>query len=71
MTSAWRQRCTAAQTRGLTIERQADGLRRALVGLAGGGPETADDVQRAVTAIREQLVIAERLADLLAEGRVP
>ena len=71
MTSRWRQRCTAAQTRGRTIERQAEGLRRALVGLAGGGVETHEDVVRAVAAIRDQLVIAEKLADILANGDTP
>lgn len=70
MTREWRQRCTAAQTRGRTIERQADGLRIALVRLASGEGE-ADTVETAVRAIREQLLLVERLAALLEAGRVP
>jgi hypothetical protein len=71
MSSDWRRRCTAAQTRGRTIERQADGLRRALVDLAGNGAGTREEVLRSVRAIREQLDLVERLAEILAAGGVP
>jgi hypothetical protein len=70
MTSPWRQRCTAAQTRGRTIERQADGLRIALVRLASGEGEQGE-VDKSVRAIRDQLVLVEQLAAVLAAGGVP
>lgn len=71
MPSAWRQRTTAAQNRGRTIERQADALRRALVALASGDAGAQQQAQLKVKAIRDQLVIAERLVAVLADGGVP
>lgn len=70
MTSEWRQRCTAAQTRGRTIERQAEGLRFALVRLASGEGD-ASEVATSVRAIREQLALVERLSAVLAAGELP
>jgi hypothetical protein len=67
--SDWRTRSTAAQTRGRTIERQAEGLRIALVSLASKGGGTRGDVLRSVEAIREQLVLVEKLADELDPRR--
>lgn len=62
MTKEWRQRWTAAQTQGRTIERQADGLRRALLQRADGDPDGEEEVARSAQAIRTQLEIAEPLA---------
>jgi hypothetical protein len=63
--SDWRTRSTAAQTRGRTIERQAEGLRFALVSLASKGGGSRLDVLSSVEAIREQLVLVEKLAQEL------
>ena len=62
MTSEWRTRWTHAQTRGRQIERQAAGLRDALVRLCDGRAPAAD-VRSTVNAMREQLVLVERMAD--------
>lgn len=70
MTSEWRTRWTHAQTRGRTIERQADGLRRALLRLANGEPGGSEDVAQSVLAMREQLAIAERLAASWEAGAI-
>lgn len=66
--SEWRERWTAAQTRGRTIERQAGGLRIAMVAAADGKP--SGDALRMISAIREQLTLAERLLAQLS-GRDP
>jgi hypothetical protein len=47
---------------GRTIERQAEGLRRALLVLANGEAGGAEEVARKIQAIRTQLELAERLA---------
>jgi hypothetical protein len=49
---------TCAQTRGRTIERQADGLRQALVNLAANH-EAAKEVRICINAIRYQLSLVE------------
>ena len=59
--SDWRRRQTQAQTRGRTIERQADGLRIELVRLASGEGDSAR-CRLLIKGIREQLVLAEALA---------
>lgn len=61
MQSEWRTRWTHAQTRGRLIERQAGGLRIALVRLCDGQGK-ASDVETSVRAIREQLELVERMA---------
>ena len=68
MTIEWRTRWTHAQTRGRTIERQAAGLRSALVRVADGSGGQ-DDVLRMTQAIREQLALAEQWA--LSQGPLP
>ena len=60
----WRERWTAAQTRGRTIERQAGGLRLAMVAAADGKP--GGDALRMIGAIREQLALAEKLVGELS-----
>ena len=50
-----------AQTLGRTVERQADGLRRALVGVADGTGDR-QDVESKIAAIRFQLGQASKLA---------
>ena len=62
----WRTRWTWTQTRGRQIERQAGGLREALVRLADR-TGTLADVETRISAIREQLTIAEKLARQLHE----
>jgi hypothetical protein len=68
MTNEWRTRWTHAQTRGRTIERQAAGLRSALVRVADGNASQAE-VLRMTQAIREQLALAEQWA--LSQGPWP
>ena len=60
MPSEWRTRWTHAQTRGRTIERQATGLREALVQL-GDGQGQPQDVEQSVQAIRDQLELVEKM----------
>jgi hypothetical protein len=62
MASDWRTRWTHAQTRGRQIERQAAGLRVALVRLCDG-QASASEVRLSVEAIRFQLGLVERMAD--------
>jgi hypothetical protein len=62
----WRTRLSWALTRGRTIERQAEGLRRDLARLANQDLGAAADVQRSVSAIREQLVLVEVLASRIS-----
>lgn len=61
MTTEWRSRWTHAQTRGRTIERQATGLRLALIRVADGDAAHSE-VLAATKAIREQLALAEEWA---------
>jgi hypothetical protein len=68
MTTEWRTRWTHAQTRGRQIERQAAGLRAALIRVADGTGEQAE-VLRMTQAIREQLGLAEQWA--LSQGPLP
>lgn len=58
--SEWRLRQTIAQTRGHTIERQADGLRIELVRLASGEGDLAH-CQLLIEGMRSQLELAEAL----------
>jgi hypothetical protein len=58
--TTWRERHMWAQTLGRTIERQADGLRRAMAQLADG-TGTTEGVAAAIEAIRFQLDQAEKL----------
>ena len=61
MATEWRTRWTHAQTRGRTIERQAEGLRHALVRLSDGtGP--VEDLERSIRVLRDQLELVERVA---------
>ena len=68
MTTEWRTRWTHAQTRGRQIERQAAGLRAALIRVADGTGNQAQ-VLRMTQAIREQLGLAEQWA--LSQGPLP
>jgi hypothetical protein len=68
MTTEWRTRWTHAQTRGRQIERQAAGLRAALIRVADGTGNQAE-VLRMTQAIREQLGLAEQWA--LSQGPLP
>ena len=56
-----------ALTRARTIERQAEGLRIALARLASREGD-AGDVEMMIGAMREQLQLAERLAEELRRG---
>jgi hypothetical protein len=69
MTKEWRERWTAAQHRGRTIERQAGGLRIALIAVADGKPP--EEALRAIQAMREQLEVTERLVATLARRGAP
>lgn len=66
--SEWRRRQTQAQTRGRTIERQADGIRQELVRLASGEGEI-ERLLFLVAGIQEQLRLAQALAMELADSR--
>jgi len=55
----------AAQVQGRTLERQADGLRRMLCGLASG-EGSPEGVSHAAQSMRHQLLLAEKLARELA-----
>ena len=66
MTTEWRTRWTHAFARGRQIERQAEGLRAALIRVADGTGKQAEVLQM-TQAIREQLGLAEQWA--LARGR--
>ena len=68
MTTEWRTRWTHAQTRGRQIERQAAGLRAALIRVADGTGKQAEVLQM-TKAIREQLGLAEQWA--LSQGPLP
>lgn len=61
----WRNRHMWAQTLGRTVERQADGLRRALVQMADG-TGTRKDADAAISALRYQLDQASKLAGELS-----
>jgi hypothetical protein len=62
----WRTRMSYALTRARTIERQADGLRRALARLADAEEGAVGEAERTIDAMREQLLLAEQLVRQLS-----
>jgi len=66
--ASWRHRQTWAQHQGRTIERQADGLRQALLRLADG-PDGLRDVEQMASALRQQVEIVRAQSAAVARSR--